>query len=90
MANKEALIQKLTAKPMPRNFTMRELDQLMRHCGCMVKSGGRGSSIQYIHLGTGRKLTFDQPHPGNELQPYQIKKVIGFLPTIGELKEKSK
>ena len=43
-----------------------------------------------MHMPTGKKLTFDQPHPGKELKPYQVKKSIGFLTTIGEYKEDSK
>ncbi|MBQ1370450.1 MAG: type II toxin-antitoxin system HicA family toxin [Clostridia bacterium] len=87
MANKEVLLRKLTSKPIPRNFTMRELDQLMSKCGCDKTSGGRGSSIQYTYSLTGETVTFDQPHPQKELRPYQLKKVIGFLQRIGELKE---
>lgn len=89
MASKEALLRKLTARPIPRNFTMRELDQLMRKCGCIRLDGGRGSGILYAHPTTKRKLTFDQPHPGNELYLYQLKKVIDFLIAIGEWKGES-
>lgn len=89
MASKEALLKKLTAKPIPRNFTMRELDQLMRKCGCIKTPGGRGSSVRYVQATTGKAVTFDQPHPGNEVYPYQIKKVIVFLIAIGELKGES-
>lgn len=87
MANKEVLLRKLTSKPIPRNFTMRELDQLMSKCGCHKTSGGRGSSVKYIHPSTKRILVFDKPHPGNELYPYHIRMVLLFLKEIGEWKE---
>lgn len=34
---------------------------------------------------TKRVLQFDEPHPGNELYGYQIKKTIQFLTDIGEI-----
>lgn len=56
MPDKQSLIRKLTAKPIPRNFTTRDLDALI-----------------------------DAPHPGKELYIYQVKAVIQFLRTIGEI-----
>lgn len=85
MPKKNDLINRLCSKPSPKNFTVRELDQLMSKCGCTKGNGGRGSSIQYIHTATKRMLTFDQPHPGNELYRYQINKTIDFLKSIGEI-----
>lgn len=85
MPKKDDLIKKLCRKPMPRNFTKRELDTLMRKCGCEKFSGGRGSGIGYVHEKTKRVLQFDEPHPGNELYEYQIKSTVKFLKEIGEL-----
>lgn len=47
--------------------------------------GGRGSGIGFVHSETKRILQFDEPHPGNELYDYQIKKTIQFLKDIGEI-----
>lgn len=85
MPKKEDLLEKLCRKPIPKNFTKRELDVLMRKCGCEKFSGGRGSGIGYVHGNTNRILQFDEPHPGNELYGYQIKKTIQFLHDIGEI-----
>lgn len=85
MPRKDDLLEKLCRKPAPKNFTVRELDTLMLKCGCQKGSGGRGSGIQYVHGESKRMLTFDQPHPGNELYRYQITKAIEFLKNIGEL-----
>lgn len=85
MPKKKDLIEKLCRKPMPKNFTKRELDTLMSKCGCEKYSGGRGSGIGYIHLETTRVVQFDEPHPGNELYTYQIKMVINFLKEIDEI-----
>lgn len=85
MPKKEDLIRKLCSKPIPKNFTMRELDVLMAKCSCDKYQGGRGSSVAYVHRSEKQEtLQFDMPHPGNELYSYQIKMVIKFLEKIGE------
>ena len=86
MSKKENLIKKLMQKPIPTNFTTRELDMLMKNCGCKKFEGGRGSGIGYLHTATKRIIQFDGPHPGNELYRYQIKMVIQFLKEVGEIK----
>lgn len=85
MSKKDNLITKLTRRPIPTNFTVRELDSLMKQCGCVKFEGGRGSSIGYCHTASKRIIQFDGPHPGNELYRYQVKIVIKFLEDIGEL-----
>ncbi len=85
MPKKDDLLEKLCRKPIPKNFTKSELDILMKKSGCEKYSGGRGSSIIYLHTETKRVLQFDEPHPGKELYIYQIKMVIQFLKDIGEL-----
>lgn len=85
MPTKQTLVLKLTARPLPRNFTVRDLDALMGKCGCEKYQGGRGSGIGYRHIPTGRALQFDAPHPGKELYLYQVKAVIAFLTEIGEI-----
>ena len=54
MPKKEDLLEKLLRKPMPTNFTVRELDALMKACGCVKFEGGRGSGIGYLHERDGR------------------------------------
>ena len=85
MPSKKDLIQKLTSKPIPRNFTTRDLDALMSKCNCTKYQGGRGSGIGYRHKLSNRAIQFDAPHPGKELYTYQVKAVIEFLRTIGEI-----
>lgn len=84
MPSKETLLEKLFRKPIPKNFTTRELDALMAKCHCQKFSGGRGSGIGYVHEPTKRVLQFDGPHPGNELYLYQVKLVREFLTAVGE------
>ena len=85
MPTKKALVSKLTAKPIPRNFTVKDLDALMAKCNCEKYQGGRGSGIGYRHILTSRAIQFDAPHPGNELYLYQVKAVIAFLRDLGEI-----
>ena len=85
MPKKSDLLEKLCRKPIPKNFTKRELFLLMGKCGCNSFSGGRGSGIGFVHMENKRVLQFDEPHPGNELYGYQIKKTIQFLKDIGEI-----
>ena len=85
MPKKEYLLEWVTRKPIPKNFTITDLDALMAKCGCQKRQGGRGSGIAYYNERTGRILQFYAPHPGNELKIYQIKKVITYLKDIGEI-----
>ncbi len=84
MPSKDKLIEKLFRTSIPKNFTVKELDQLMSKCNCSKIQGGRGSGIGYYHNESKRVLKFDQPHPGNELYSYQVKKTREFLKEIGE------
>ena len=81
MSQKEKLLERLKRKP--KDFTVYELEQLMKGCGCEKYEGGRGSGIHYIHLETKRILSFDLPHPGKELKNYHIRAVLEFLKEIG-------
>ena len=74
-------------KKLPRNFTKQDLNALMSQCGCLKGQGGRGSGIRFYHEATGRILAFDEPHPENELYPYQVNLTRQFLKDIGEYKE---
>lgn len=85
MSKKDKLLEKIQRIPIPKNFTKSELDALMNKCNCTKFSGGRGSGIGYYHNITKMTVQFDEPHPGNELYGYQIKKVIQFLKQIGEV-----
>ena len=79
------MVSKLTAKPLPRNFTVKDLDALMSKCNCEKYQGGRGSGIGYRHIPTDRAIQFDAPHPGKELYLYEVKAVIAFLHDVGEI-----
>ena len=87
MPTKDKLLKKLFQKRLPRDFTTGELSTLLSQCQCVKGTGGRGSGIRFYHNPSGRILAFDEPHPSNELYPYQIKKVKQFLVEIGEAKE---
>ena len=90
MPSRAKLLEKLFQKRIPRNFTKQDLTALMTQCGCIKGQGGRGSGIRFYHTKTGRILAFDEPHPENELYPYQIKMTRKFLIETGEYREDSK
>ena len=50
MPKKSKLLEKILSKPAPTSFTIRELDALMKQCGCEKFEGGRGSGIAIIML----------------------------------------
>lgn len=81
MSQKEKLLERL--KKRPKDFTIDELDKLMKQIGCEKYEGGRGSGVHYIHNETKRILSFDVPHPGKELKQYHIKEILEFLREIG-------
>lgn len=88
MGKKDMLIERLLR--MPKDFEQREMDTLMKQCGCVRSNRGRtsGSAIQYTHKETGYTFTYHHPHPGNTLLPYVLKTAIRFLQKIGEIQGK--
>ena len=86
MPDKTDLLNKLYSEKFPKNFTVRDLDNLMSKCDCTRFNGGRGSSIGYYHHATKRILQFDGPHPQKDLYSYQIQTVNAVLSAIGEAK----
>ena len=85
MSQRDVLIERLRSRP--RDFTIDELDSLMRKCGCKKVTRGKtsGSAIAYIHEKTGKKLKFHSPHPQKELKMYMIDMAIGFLSELNEI-----
>ena len=85
MSQKDTLINRLKSRP--KDFTIEELDSLMRKCGCTRVNRGKtsGSAIAYIHDKTGGKIKIHSPHPKKELKRYQIDLAIEFLESAGEI-----
>lgn len=85
MGKKERLKERLLS--MPKDFEHREMDTLLKQCGCVPDNRGKtsGSAIQYIHEETGNVFIYHRPHPGNIIKPYLMKRVIRFLQSIGEI-----
>ena len=87
MPSKEALLKKLMAEPSPTDYTVKELELLMKKCGCRKHSGGRGLAVKYVHDESGRIVEFAAPHPENKLYRYHVNAVKKFLSDIGEVEE---
>ena len=85
MGKKDKLINKL--KSNPKDFTIEELDTLMRLCNCEIDNAGRtsGSRKKYVHIGDRHKLIIHTPHPQNIIKKYVIDRVIEYLQSEGEI-----
>lgn len=82
MGTTEKLLEKLTATPTPRNFPWDDLVTLLRRLGYRELTGG-GSRRKFIHTDTNHIINLHQPHPGNNLKPYQVEQVIEKLQDRG-------
>lgn len=85
MSQKEKLIKRVRNNP--KDFTFRELEELMRELGFQRTDSGKtsGSAVKFSN---GEKALFlHRPHPRNVLKPYQVKDLINLL---NELEGKGK
>lgn len=85
MGKKDTLIERLLR--MPKDFEQREMETLMKQCGCVRRNRGKtsGSAIEYYHPATQQVFDYHLPHPKNTIKPYLMKKAIQFLRSIGEI-----
>ncbi|MDD4718135.1 MAG: type II toxin-antitoxin system HicA family toxin [Eubacteriales bacterium] len=85
MSRKDKLFDRIVKKP--RDFTYDELKQLLGSLNCLEDDTGKtsGSRVSFIHKPSKAVLRLHKPHPGNELKAYQIRMVLDFLKSIGEI-----
>lgn len=85
MGKKERLIERLLS--MPKDFEQREMDTLLKQCGCVLDNRGKtsGSAVRYIHKATEASFVYHRPHPGNIIKLYVLKQVIQFLQKVKEI-----
>lgn len=78
MSQKEKLIKKL--KSQPKDFTVDELEQLLKYFGYKKNNSGKtsGSRVKFTKE-NGETIFLHRPHPGNILKTYLIKQVIEIL-----------
>lgn len=81
MTASEKLTQELRSQP--RTWKWRKAKRLARQLGCEIMNLS-GSSRAMIHP-SGRKLVIHEPHPGNELKAYQVRKLKAFFEEEGDL-----
>lgn len=78
MSKKRKLMKRLLSKP--TDFTMEELETLLRYFGLEKSTKGRTSGSRVEFTRDGKKgISLHQPHPNNTLKPYQMKQVTEFL-----------
>jgi len=77
MSKKEKLIARLKSKP--RDFTFDEAETLLLSLGFVKSNKGKTSGSQ-VRFKRGRiAVDLHRPHPGNELQHYQLSKMLRIL-----------
>ena len=78
MSQKEKLIKRL--KSQPKDFTVDELEQLLKYFGYKKSNSGTtsGSRLRFTKE-NGKTIFLHRPHPGNILKAYAIKQVIEIL-----------
>ena len=77
MSKKDKLIKKLKSKP--KSFTIDEAKSLITSLGAQETKKGKtgGSRVKFVY--NDKALFLHEPHPGNELKPYQVDDIIEFL-----------
>ena len=78
MSSAEKLLEKLTAKPTPRNFSWDDLVTLLGRLGYQEIKGS-GSRRKFVHSATKHSVMLHKPHPGNNLKIYQVNQVIDSI-----------
>ncbi len=70
----------LMGSPTPKSLPFRNVESLLAALGCEVAEG-EGSRVSFNLKG--RSMTLHRPHPGKDIQSYQIRDVKGFLKKAG-------
>lgn len=83
MGEYEKLLKKLQSNP--KDFTYRELQNIMSKNGYKEDNKGKSSGSRVEYKGNTTSLRMHKPHGRNYLHDYQIKGVIEFLTKEGVL-----
>lgn len=83
MSKKQKLLEKLCAKPEPKDFPWESLVTLMRQNGFTESCEG-GSHFIFEHK-SGLRLAISKTHPSGLLKSYQVKAVKEALTNIGAI-----
>lgn len=81
MAEYEKLLAKLRSNP--KDFTYRELQNIMSKNGYKESNKGKTSGSRIEYKGKETTLRMHKPHGRNFLHDYQVKAVIEFLTKEG-------
>lgn len=82
MSKQDKLLDKLLRKPEPRDFTWNELVKLLNGFG-FEQVKGKGSRRKFFHSDSKTLISIHEPHPQNELKPYQVREVVKKLKEMG-------
>ncbi|MCD6358449.1 MAG: type II toxin-antitoxin system HicA family toxin [Dehalococcoidia bacterium] len=90
MSQIEKLVEKLTSKPVPKNFTWRELVKVLGHYGyeLIPTKGSGGSRRCFVNKETQDSISgLHEPHPEPEIKVYVVKLVCRHLLEKGLIDE---
>ncbi len=76
MTRLESLKQEFLACKGP--FSYSKLVKLLGGLGYELRSGS-GSGRKFVHTVTKKVLIVHEPHPGNEIKPYLVSQIRGYL-----------
>ena len=78
MAKQKTPLERLCTKPVPTDFTWKELCELMSGFGYAVKNG-EGSRRKFVHREKGLILSCHEPHPRPLVKQYLIRQIVEHL-----------
>ena len=83
MGKKEKLINHLKSKP--KDFTFDELETLLGYFSYSKTNKGKTSGSRVIFTSSENRpaIMLHKPHPGNELNLYQVQQIIEILKQEG-------
>jgi len=84
MSQIEKLIKKFRSKP--KDFKYSELVTVLRHLGYQEDNGGKttGSAVHFVNE-SDESITIHKPHPGDEVPPPTLKRVLKYLAVRGKI-----
>ncbi len=82
MSRREKLLARFLS--VPKDLTWEEFSAVLSGFGFERRNAG-GSSRTFVHAGTGTVVVAHQPHPGNIVKPYAIRKAVAALQEGGHL-----
>jgi len=86
MSRKDKLLGRLTARPVPKDFSWDDFVTVMTQCGFVSRCGG-GSHYTFEHTSEFR-FSASKTHPSGILKAYQVKAAVEALKKVGVIDDR--